>query len=119
MPRWPWRRDREPDPLGTGLWRRTYADCATAARHAPDLNDLLADVYALATTGQHRWPSDTLDVPAEAAGREHYAVLRDVEQAFREVAYRTRLAGVGDSTPGQHRLAADALTRARTLLTDR
>lgn len=98
--RWPWRRTSEPDPLGTGLWRRAYDDCATAARHAPVLDDLLPQVRAMAETGQAQWPSDTLDVPAAADGRRHYQRLRDVQRCFREVAYRTRVGSVDAETSG-------------------
>ena len=73
-------------------------------------------VRARAEEGQRRWPSVGLDVPADADGHAHYAALRDVERAFRDVAYRTRLASVPGSTPSQDALLADALTRARALL---
>lgn len=92
--RWPWRRRTEPDPLGTGLWRRCYADCATAARAAPALDPLLPQVHALAQAGQERWPSDSLDVPSSRDGRAAYDRLRAVQQAFREAAYRSRSAAV-------------------------
>jgi hypothetical protein len=105
--------------LGSGLWRRLYDDCATAARRATSLQPLLPQVYALAEAGQQRWPSAGLDVPADSAGRAHYAVLREVDQSFREVAYRSRLAAVSERTDTQRRLGDEALQRARSLLTDR
>jgi hypothetical protein len=74
------------------------------------------DVRARAEEGQRRWPSDSLDVPADEGGRAHYAVLRDVERAFREVAYRTRLTAVPGSMPSQDALVTDALARAHSLL---
>ena len=116
MPRLPWRRQRAPDPLGTGLWRRLHDDCATAARRAPDLSALMDQVRARAEDGQSRWPSDGLDVPADEEGRAHYAMLRDVQRAFGEVAYRTRLTAVPGSMPSQDAMIADALARARGLL---
>lgn len=73
-------------------------------------------VRARAEDGQRRWPSDSLDVPAAEAGRAHYAVLRDVQRAFREVAYRTRLTAVPGAMPAQDALVADALSHARSLL---
>lgn len=116
MPRLLRRRRRAPDPLGTGLWRRLHDDCVTASRRAPELSALVEKVRAYAEEGQRRWPSDSLDVPADEAGRAHYAVLRDVQRAFREVAYRTRLTAVPGSVPAQDVLVADALAHARTLL---
>jgi hypothetical protein len=92
MPRWPWRRASASDPLGTGLWRRCYTDCATAARASPALEPLLAQVRAMAEANQTRWPSDSLDVPSDAAGRAAYERLRQVQLAFRESAYRSRMA---------------------------
>ena len=77
---------------------------------------LMDQVRARAEDGQHRWPSDGLDVPADAEGRAHYAVLRDVQRVFREVAYRTRLDAVPGSTPPQDALIADAMARAHVLL---
>ncbi len=73
-------------------------------------------VRARAEEGQRRWPSDSLDVPADMEGRAHYVALRDVERAFRDVAYRTRLAAVPGSAPSQDALIADALARARALV---
>jgi hypothetical protein len=115
MPRRPWRRRRDPDPLGDGLWRRLYDDCATAARRAPVLADMLPRVRALAEEGQARWPADGLDVPSTDAGRAHYLRLRDVRRAFADVAYRMRLAEVPGEVPSQDRHLRDALHRARTL----
>lgn len=96
-----------------------YDEGATAARRAPELDALLPDLRALAEAGHARWPSDSLDVPADPAGRWHYQRLRDAERAFRDVAYRRRLAGV-DHDPRHEALAArafhdatDALTTAR------
>ncbi|MGA7689625.1 MAG: hypothetical protein WCA29_10415 [Jiangellales bacterium] len=94
MPRWPWRRTSASDPLGTGLWRRCYADCATAARASPALDPLLAQVRAMAEANHTRWPSDSLDVPSDSAGRAAYEHLRQVQMAFRESAYRARMAAV-------------------------
>lgn len=119
MPAWPRRRRSAPDPLGSGLWRRLYDDCATAARRAPSLQTLLPQVYSHAEQGQRRWPSASLDVPADSAGRTHYAMLREVDQSFREVAYRSRLAALDDGTDTQRRLRDEALQRAWSLLTDR
>lgn len=115
MPRWPWRRPAEPDPLGTGLWRRGYADCVTAARAAPVLEPLLTDVRSLAESGQSQWPSESLDVPADSHGRAAYQQLRAVQQAFREAAYRTRMASVAtcaDDRLRQHALAQGAVADA-------
>lgn len=114
MPRWPWRRPSEPDPLGTGLWHRTYDDCVTAARRAPVLNDLLPRVWTMAESGQQRWPSESLDVPADDAGLRHYRRLREVQRAFREVAYRTRLAPMetGAAHVRQGDLAREAMDDA-------
>lgn len=110
-----------------GLWRRTYDDCVTAARRAPTLDVLLPQVRALAQRGHERWPSDSLDVPADVAGRRHYQRLRDVQRSFREVAYRTRLgamdasgspAGASGSSGRQDDLARAAYLQAERLLHD-
>jgi hypothetical protein len=73
-------------------------------------------VRVRAEEGQRRWPSDSLDVPADGEGLAHYASLRDVERAFREVAYRTRLAAVPGSMPSQDALVTEALEQAHALL---
>lgn len=120
MARWPrWGRRREPDPLGDGLWRRTYTDCATAARRASELSDLLPAVYDLARTGHQQWPSESLDVPADPDGRAHYCALRQVEREFREITYRRRLARVAGAPETQDRLAKEARRRLDDLLRDR
>jgi hypothetical protein len=106
MPRWRWRRPAGPDPLGTGLWRRGYADCLTAARAAPVLDPLLAQVRSLAESGQAHWPSQTLDVPSDSDGRDAYQQLRGVQQAFREAAYRTRMAAVATCEDDRQRQSA-------------
>lgn len=46
----------------------------------------------MAEANQTRWPSDSLDVPSDAAGRAAYERLRQVQLAFRESAYRSRMA---------------------------
>lgn len=118
MPRWPWRRERRADPLGDGLWRRLYDDCAGAARTAPVLVELLPRVYALAESAQVQWPSNGLDVPASADGQARHRRLREVRRAFVDVAYRQRLAGVPGAVPAQERHLAEALDRARRALED-
>lgn len=118
MPRWPWRRERRSDPLGEGLWHRLYDDCATAARRAPVLLDLLPRVRALAETAQAEWPSDGLDVPPSPDGQACYRRLREVRRAFVDVAYRQRLAGVPGAVPAQEPYLAEALDRARRALDD-
>jgi hypothetical protein len=96
-----------------------HDDSVTAARRAPELHALLPELRSLAELGQERWPTDTLDVPADPAGRAHYQRLRDAQQALRDVAYRRRLAEV-DPAPRHDALAArafrdatESLTRAR------
>lgn len=116
MARWPWRRERPPDPLGSGLWRRLYDDCVTAARHAEALTPLMGHVREMAEQGEHRWPSDSLDVPADPDGRAYYLRLRDVQRACAEAAYRSRLSSVTGVAAGQDVLLDDALRRARSLL---
>jgi len=118
MPWWPWRRERRLDPLGDGLWHRLYDDCATAARRAPVLLDLLPRVRALAETAQSEWPSDGLDVPPSADGQALHGRLREVRRAFVDVAYRQRLAEVPGAVPAQERYLAEALDRARRALDD-
>lgn len=98
-----WRRRAEPDPLGTGLWRRVYADCATAARAAPALDPLLPRVRSLAQAAHSRWPSDSLDVPSDRDARAAYDRLHAVQQAFREAAYRSRMAAVDTCPDGRRR----------------
>lgn len=73
------------------------------------LDDLLPQVRALAHAGHERWPSDSLDVPADDAGRRHYQRLRDVQRSFREVAYRTSLGAV--AAAGSHEAAQDGAGR--------
>jgi hypothetical protein len=93
-----------PDPLGSGVWRRTYDDCATAARRsgprldpgsARRLSLALGVVLDTARTAGERWPTDTLDVPADPAARLTYERLRAAGRAFREVAYRVSLLAAG------------------------
>jgi hypothetical protein len=93
-----------PDPLGSGIWRRTYDDCATAARRsgsrldpgsARRLSLALAVVREAARTAGERWPTDALDVPADPAARLTYERLRAAGRAFREVAYRVSLLAAG------------------------
>lgn len=114
-----WGARGRPDPLGEGLWRRTYTDCATAARRASELGDRLPLAYELARVGQQQWPSDSLDVPGQPGGRAHYALLREVEREFREVVYRRRLARVTEDPAAQDRLGDEALRRLDDLLKDR
>ena len=78
---------------------------------------MMPAVRALAEAGHASWPSAGLDVPADDAGRDHYARLRDLDRAFRDVAYRTRLAEVPGETPRQEHLIDEAVQRARRLLT--
>lgn len=101
--------------MGTGLWRRCYNDCVTAARAAPVLDPLLPQVRSIAEASQARWPSDSLDVPSDAAGREAYERLRRVQQAFRESAYRSRMAVVAtcpDDRQRQQTLSQGAVADA-------
>jgi hypothetical protein len=109
-----------PDPLGSGVWRRTYDDCATAARRsgprldpgsARCLSLALAVVLDTARTAGERWPTDALDVPADPAARLTYERLRGADRAFREVAYRVSLlaAGTGGGGVDQVVLLARAL----------
>ena len=109
-----------PDPLGSGVWRRTYDDCATAARRsgprldpgsARRLSLALGVVLDTARTAGERWPTDTLDVPADPAARLTYERLRAAGRAFREVAYRVSLlvAGTGGGGVDQVALLARAL----------
>jgi hypothetical protein len=98
-----------PDPLGSGVWRRTYDDCATAARRsgprldpgsARRLSLALAVVLDTARTAGERWPTDALDVPADPAARLTYERLRGADRAFREVAYRVSLLAAGTGGGG-------------------
>jgi hypothetical protein len=67
------------------------------------LDPLLPAVRSIAEASQTRWPSDSLDVPSDAAGREAYERLRKIQQSFRESAYRNRLAAVA-TCPDDRRL---------------
>jgi hypothetical protein len=109
-----------PDLLGSGVWRRTYDDCATAARRSAPLLDpgsarrvslALSVVLDTAGTAGERWPTDMLDVPADPAARLTYERLRAAGRAFREVAYRVSLlaAGTGGGEADQVALLARAL----------
>lgn len=118
MPRWPWQRERRPDPLGDGLWHRLYDDCATAARRAPVLLELLPTVRALAEAAQAEWPTDGLDVPPSPDGQASHRRLREVRRAFVDVAYRHQLADVSGAVPAQERHLAEALDRARRAVAD-
>ena len=91
------------------------------------LDALLPRVRALAESGHERWPSDSLDVPADVAGRRHYQRLRDVQRSFREVAYRTSLGavdasgsptGAASTSARQADLARAAYVQAERLLDD-
>jgi hypothetical protein len=74
-------------------------------------------VRALALDAQQRWPSDSLDVPADPVGRAAHTRLADVRRALREAAYRERLLVAGEAVPHQQQeLRARALQTARTLL---
>jgi len=106
------------DPLGSGLWRRLHDDCATATRQSNELAALLPTMQALAATAQTRWPSVCLDVPSDADGRAVYERLSRVQRAFREVAYRARLASSGAPAVDQHRLRLSALEEAGRLLAE-
>jgi hypothetical protein len=98
------------------VWRRAYDDCAAALRHSPEAAALLPEVYRLAHDAQQRWPSDSLDVPADAAGREVYARLQGVRRALREASYRGGLVAHGLGGDDQHRRQQDALAAADALL---
>jgi hypothetical protein len=104
------------EALGRGVWGRVYDDCAAATRDAPQAAALLPEVYRLAQDAQQRWPSDSLDVPADAAGREAYARLQGVRRAMREAAYRGSLVAHGLGGDEQHRRQQDALQAADALL---
>lgn len=92
-----------------------YDDCATAARRAPVLDDLLVAVHTMAEQGQRRWPSDSLDVPSDPAGLAFYQRLRQVRRCFSDVAYRDRLAAT-TADRQQEVLLARALQQAAALL---
>ena len=109
-----------PDLLGSGVWRRTYDDCATAVRRSAPLLDpgsarrvslALSVVLDTARTAGERWPTDSLDVPADPVARLPYERLRAGDRAFREVAYRVSLlaAGTGGGAADQVALLARAL----------
>jgi uncharacterized protein (DUF1786 family) len=104
--------------LGRGLWRRLHDDCSTALRDASERAELMPAVRALAQDAQQRWPSDSLDVPADPAGRSAYVRLADVRRALREAAYRERLLAAGEAVPAQQQLRARALETARTLVAE-
>jgi hypothetical protein len=104
------------DPLGHGLWQRLYLDCRTALRDAPEGGELLPAVHAWAQHAHQRWPSESLDVPADPEGRATYRQLQALSQALREAAYRSRLLGSGLAGTEQHRLRDEALQAARDLL---
>ncbi len=109
-------RDGQDVALGRGLWRRLHDDCSTALRDAPEQAELMPAVRALTLDAQQRWPSDSLDVPADPDGRAAYSRLADVRRALREAAYRQLLLAAGEAVPAQQQLRARALTTARTLL---
>jgi hypothetical protein len=103
------------DALGRGLWRRAYDDCAGAAAGDPDLAELLPAVRSLAEQAQRTWPSDSLDVPADPAGRAAHDRLRALRRAIKEAAYRSRLLALGQGGEHQQRLREDAVRAARAL----
>jgi hypothetical protein len=79
-------------------------------------------VRSSALSAQSRWPSESLDVPADADARAAYQQLRGVQQSFREAAYRTRMAAVAtcvDERRRQQSLAQAAVAEAVRSLTDR
>jgi hypothetical protein len=104
------------EALGRGVWGRVYDDCAAATRDAPQAAALLPEVYRLAQDAQQRWPSDSLDVPADAAGREAYARLQGVRRAMREASYRADLVAHGLGGDVQRQRQQAALRAAEELL---
>ncbi|HSK25471.1 MAG TPA: hypothetical protein VK894_00995 [Jiangellales bacterium] len=112
------RRPAPSDPLGSGVWRRAYDDCATAPRRTAPLVDrataarldaAASAVLGSARTAAQRWPADGLDVPADPAARAAYDRLRAVAAASREVAYRVSLLARGAGAAEQEALLARAL----------
>jgi hypothetical protein len=104
------------DPLGPGLWHRLYLDCRTALRDVPEGGELLPAVHAWAQHAQQRWPSESLDVPADPQGRDTHRQMQALTRALREVAYRSRLLGSGLAGAEQQQLRDEALQQARDLL---
>jgi hypothetical protein len=98
------------------VWRRAYDDCAAALRDDPHAQQLLPEVFRLAQDAQQRWPSDSLDVPADAAGREAYARLQAVRRALREASYRADLVAHGLGGDDQRQRQDAALRAADALL---
>jgi hypothetical protein len=98
------------------LWARSYADCASIARRRPELEALLPAVRALTDEAQARWPTDTLDIPAEAEARVAQRRLADLRKAFAEAEYRARLLQVDPSDSAQLDRFHQALAAASHLV---
>jgi hypothetical protein len=109
---------RRADPAPVGLWGRAYADCASIARRRPELDDLLPLVRAITDDAAARWPTDSLDTPADPSARAVQRRLADVRRAFADAEYRAGLLRVDPDDAAQLQRFHAALATARQLLAD-
>lgn len=124
-----------PDPLGEGVWRRAYEDCAsatrrlaaTAPRAAPEqaraveeaataLLEALPRVHRLAVAGAAAHPSVGHDLPSGTAGVAAWRAIAAVRRTVREVEWRAGLVVLEPTASAHQRLLSGAVAALGTAL---